>query len=90
MVPDLLEPKNPTRVLYAWFLFTRFSAASSGPAAPSMFDEEDDGAAADALEEEDAAGSDDDAFVVAKPQVSHSAACVKKTKRTSHCALCET
>jgi hypothetical protein len=49
-----------------------------------MFDAEDDGAAADALEEEDAAGSDDDAVVVAKPQVSHSAACVKKTKRTSH------
>jgi hypothetical protein len=46
-----------------------------------MFDEEDDGAAADALEEEDAAGSDDDAFVVAKPQVSHFTACVKKTKQ---------
>lgn len=66
----------------------RFSAASSGPSAPSMFDEEDDGAAA---EEEDAAGSDDDAFVVAKPQVSHFAACLKdKTNRPSNCALCET
>ena len=50
-------------------LTTRFAAASSGPSAPSMFDDDDEKAIADALEEEDGNASEEDAFVVAKPQV---------------------
>ncbi len=51
------------------FLTSHLAAASSGPSAPSMFDDDDEKAIADALEEEDGNASEEDAFVVAKPQV---------------------
>jgi hypothetical protein len=57
------EKRSPDR------LTSHLAAASSGPSAPSMFDDDDEKATADALEEEDGNASEDDAFVVAKPQV---------------------
>jgi hypothetical protein len=84
VVHDLCEDRGPTVDLYEYGNRSHcFAAVSSGPAAPSMFDDDD----AEVLEEEDAAGSDDDAFVVAKPQVSHFAPCVKNKTSLKKYAL---